>query len=236
VILSCGQLQAQPNFDWGIGLSYNLHYFQHKDPDRFANQLYQPKLSHLPGLNLYFDFNKNRRFQLRANLGIGEKRIALANRFFLNQTGLKVTSAINHRIGFADVGMVAVLNFIQKNINCIQPIIGFFVSFNQYLDLYRSVKIGGGTGGINENSTPALDLTVSNYPFFVYAGIKLGANYPFLLKDRKFEFYSMINYSPAKLFGLDLTYQTNSQQQNISGSYHYLSTGINMSLQKQIKN
>lgn len=228
-------INAQSNFDWGIGASYNLHLFQHENKEKFKGFPYKPSSAHLAGLNVYIDFNKNAPFQFRLNIGLGEKRIVLSNKFRLPQTGLKVKSSLNHSILFADISALSILNFNKTRKHPISPILGFFFSLNQYLDFYETTKIGR-TGSIDENNIPAFNLEVHHYPFLVYAGVSVGFNFPFEFKNKKIALYSIFNISPSKLFNADFTYNHNTQEQFINGRYHYLSTGINISLQKNKKN
>ncbi len=230
LLFSGSMLEAQTKFDWGVGVSHNLHLFQHQNKEQFEQALYQPNIAHTIGINTYFDFSKNAPFQLRLNVNLGEKKIVLANKFILPQTGARVKSALNHGLLYADIAALSVLNFNQKKHHRFAPIAGFFLSFNQYFDLYESTRIGGGAESIDENTIPNLNLEVTDYPFFIYAGINLGAAYAFKWKGKTIELYTIFNVSPQKLL---ITYNTNAEQLN--GRYHYLTTGFNFSFRKKNK-
>lgn len=231
LLLSNLTLEAQTKFDWGIGVSHNLHLFQHQNWEQFEQLLYKPNIAHSIGVNTYFDFNKDAPFQLRLNVNLGKKKIVFANKFRLPDTGARVKSALNHGILFADIAALSILNYNQKEHHRFAPIAGFFLSFNQYFDLYQSTRIGGGAEGIDENSTPDLNLEVTDYPFFIYAGINVGATYLFKLSGKTIKLYTIFNISPQKL---SITYNANLEQLN--GKFHYLTTGLNFSFRKKNKN
>lgn len=217
---------------FGVGVSNHTHFFQHDDRRIFDNARYQPSIANSLGLNAYFEWQGEGRFQFRLNTALGEKKIVLASKFRLPDTGGRVKATISHRLIFADVAFLSVFNlsstkniFLDEKKSSFFPILGFHLSLNQYLGKIQGAKISN-NGVINQGTLPAVDLTVEDYPFVIGAGISLGTLYKFNLKKRHFALQALLQLSPSDFFSDAFT----ATQPSVKGKYHYLSLGMYMPL------
>lgn len=88
LILLSIQALGQVEMNWGVGISYNTHFFIHENKDKFENSFFKPDIAHLPRINTYIDLNTGSAFQFRLDLNFGEKKLyTLINKRYLRADG-----------------------------------------------------------------------------------------------------------------------------------------------------
>jgi len=226
------QAVGQVEMNWGIGISYNTHFFVHEDKSQFEYSFFQPDVAHLPRINGHFDLNTNSAFQFRCNLSFGEKRIILSNRQRISSGGI-LKNSIKHEIISADLSVLSYYA-LNRKVGELRPIVGFYISTNKYVAIAQSTSIRGrGPNHIDESMTPPVTLEVTERPLIVYVGINLGLNYSIKIRKREVEFFSLLYFSPFDMFSSDFSYLANFQEETLNGKYHYLSLGINLKLNRK---
>lgn len=229
IFLFCSiQTIGQTKFSWGLGLSYSTHFFIHEDKSQFEDSFFKPDVAHLPRVNSFFDLSTNSAFQFRFNLGLGGKKIVLSNKLNIPSTGGTFKISILHEAISADFSVLSYYSINNQKINKISPIVGFYLSMNQYTALTLATSTRNGQ--TDETNVPPILLEVEEYPFILYAGINLGLSYSTKIKNQEIELVSLFYFSPSDMFSSDFTYKTNSVQQTITGKYHYVSLGANLKL------
>jgi len=79
---------GQIEMNWGVGVSYNTHFFIHENKDKFENSFFKLDIAHLPRINTYIDLNTGSAFQFRLDLNLGEKKLyTLINKRYLRADG-----------------------------------------------------------------------------------------------------------------------------------------------------
>lgn len=212
----------------GVGLSYELHFFQHENPGQFEDSFFKPEQVGLVGLNAFLELGDNKDFQCWINLRAGEKAISVANEGIRSNGGISVKSYFTHQLLSADLSALALYKIASGANYSVSPILGFFMAFNQYMDLEYFTS-----GGNIQQSIPDLDFKIEGFPFSMYAGINLGVSCQTRIRKRPIELYSLLYLSPSDLFNSDFTYQTNENQKNIKGKYQFVSFGINYLFEKK---
>lgn len=221
-------MTCQPAIQAGAGLSYELHFFQHENSGQFDGSIFKPEPSNLLGVNAFLQLGNYKDFQCRINLRAGEKEISLAHKSSGPQVGVFIKSYFTHQLLAADLSALALYKIASRTNYSLGPILGFFVAFNQYIDLEYVTS-----GGDIQQAIPELDFKVEGYPFSMYAGINLGISCQTQIRKRPIELYSLLYFSPSDLFNSDFTYQTNENQKNIKGKYQFVSFGINYIFEKK---
>lgn len=223
-------LTGQSMIKAGVGLSYEIHFFQHENLNQFDNSFFSPEPSNLLGVNAFLQLGDYKDFQCRINLRAGEKEISLANKSLGPQAGVFLKSYFTHQLLTADLSALALYKIASGANYSVSPVLGFFMAFNQYIDLEY---LASGGGGDIQQSIPDLDFKVEGYPFSMYAGINLGISCQTRIRKRPIELYSLLYFSPSDLFNSDFTYQTNESQKNVKGKYQFVSFGINYVFEKK---
>ena len=172
-------------------------------------------------------------FDFRVNASLGIKRVAFVYRSRLQGTRARVKSSINHDLVFVDISFLRLINTPQSKLNW-RPIVGFFVSLNQYAGLSKRTR--SRDGGIANQNIPSLELSVDSYPSTFYAGINLGTAFKFNIRERELEFQILSYLSPMSLFDSNFSGQANSPESIIQGKYHYISFGLNVPFRKKESN
>lgn len=222
-------LKAQSKFTVGIGLSNNTHFFQHKNKG-LRNDIYKPAAVNLPGLNAFAEMKTGNLFDFRVNASLGIKRVAFVYKNRIREPRGRVKSSINHSLVFVDISFLSLINIPQSKLNW-RPIVGFFVSLNEYTGLSQSTT--SRSGGIVNQNIPSLELSVDSYPSTFYAGINLGTAFKFNIRERELEFQILSYLSPMSLFDSNFSGPENSPESIIQGKYHYISFGLNVPFRKK---
>ncbi len=232
ILLFSVKVSGQIQIDWGLGISYNTHFFVHKDKSQFEYSFFQPDVAHLPSVNVHFDLKTYSAFQFRCNLNFGAKRIMLSNRQRIPSGGI-LKNSIEHEITSSDLSFLSYYA-LKPKFGELRPLIGFYISTNKYAAITQSISIRGrGPNLIDESMMPSITLEIEEHPFIVYAGINLGLNYSIKIQNREVEFFSLLYLSPFDMFSSDFSYLANFQEERLNGKYHQLSLGMNLNLKRK---
>ena len=225
LIFCCLNIKAQTSF--GVGLSYNLGYFQHENYKENSYESFEPDFSYSVGLNTYLDLKANNRFQLGLNIGLGKRNIVLSEK--INGFNNTTKNVINFDFLFSDISILSFYELYSKRNFSLSPIIGFFFSFNQFNGFEQS---SFGSAFRNRNSI-APDLRLTSKSFVFYPGINLGIRCEIQAFRMKWIPFILLYYSPSNSFvDMRFTNNSNSELQLIKGKYQNLSIGINVPLSK----
>jgi len=225
---------GQIEMNWGVGVSYNTHFFIHENKDKFENSFFKPDIAHLPRINTCIDLNTGSAFQFRLDLNLGEKKIIHSNKQTIPSGG-RLKQYIKHEIISADLSFLSYYSLSRGKMGEFRPLVGFYISMNQYTGIVHgsSISSRGGPNHINENDLFPVILEVEQYPFMLYAGINLGLSYSTKIAKRDVEFFGLFYFSPSNLFSSDFGYYANFQQETLNGKYHYFSLGMNLKLKRK---
>mgnify|MGYP000743011015 CR=1 FL=1 len=232
IVISClmlfGQIKAQVDINYGIGLNYGLHFFNHQSNTLIERELYQPDIALVPQLNLFSTFKTKNFFDIRCNINLGVKKVVVANKFPVSQGIMK--EAIEHDIFSADLSIVSIYNMDKI---ALKPIVGFYASFNQYGGVTHSNSIRGrGFTKIDQNNVTNISFQTEEEPFFVNVGINIGTSYKISGEKKDIEFYLLGYFLPMNFFPSELKYQINYIDEYFNGKYHYITIGCNIHLKK----
>lgn len=215
---------AQSKVEFGAGLSYELHYLDHTEYTTYT--YYSTPLVYALGLNTYLHFNSDKRFQFRLLTHLGQKDMAFSLRS--NQSGGIVIESIHHKFLSADISLLGLCSFPQKNGSILQPMIGFYTSFNRFYNAHWRQSVSG--NGINSGGGNATIWvpSISNEPSFIYVGVNAGLNYRTQIKDFPIELTSLFYISPASMFDFTFEYLDGLESADYKGRYHHLTLGMNI--------
>lgn len=223
-----GQIKAQVDINYGVGLNYGLHFFNHQSNTLIERELYQPDVALVPQLNLFSTFKTKNFFDIRCNVNLGVKKVVVSNKFPVSQGIMK--ESIKHDIFSADLSIVSIYNMDKI---ALKPIIGFYASFNQYGGVTHSNSIRGqGFTKIDQSNVTNISFQTEEEPFFVNVGINIGTNYKISGEKKDIEFYLLGYFLPMNYFPSELKYQINYIDEYFNGRYHYITIGCNIHLKK----
>ena len=214
----------------GIGVSYNLGFFQHEDYEANRIGVYEPDFDHSFGINTFLDFKVKDRFQLGLKVGFGKRRISLSDE--IGNLGTGVKNRINFEFIFADLSIMSSYELLSSPGFSLYPTIGFFLSLNYYDGLSSTTSSNVSTG--QNNIIP--DLRLNSNSIVPNAGINLGLQSDLQIFGKSLMPFIMFYWSPSSsFFDMEFVDNANMEPQSLKGRLHYLSTGVNIPLNKKVK-
>lgn len=220
--------------NFGIGLSNETQFFQHKNKAQYEPELLKPYVTNAIGLDLTIKIKRNNAFQFYTNLHFINRKIALAYKYE-NYAGCTRAEGVKYDFFTIDWSINAAY-LIEKKWLKIEPMLGFFLSGTKYVGGSEFSKTGGNYFGGCSLGTNLLDFDFEideNIPATIYAGITGGiVLQPIVNLRYPAEIFINLNYTPRNIFGNGILYQINFENKNLNGQPHSLTVGIRVWMRK----
>ncbi|MBL7818275.1 MAG: hypothetical protein JNL70_24905 [Saprospiraceae bacterium] len=220
--------------EYGIGLGLDSYFFNHQNKERFENDLLKPTASVAGSIQLYAHLASKHHFQLRANLHLALKPIALSNTY-KDANNTSITQSVIYSFYSADLSLLGLYKIDFKK-HRLLPALGIFYSANKFLDITfddsRTTFRPFGAKPVNVTSslfTPTIAVTNGGKAHSV--GINAGCFWQ--LKQSRWEVFTMAYVSPTYFFSERLEYKSVNTIGYLQGRFHYFIVGANFRLSKR---
>lgn len=222
-LLATNSLNAQIK-GLSIGFGGSVNYFQ---------SVKAPFLEHfsqvLPHFHLKFETIETIKLKGQIQANFYTKQIRFGYQYDL-VTGGKITEGFHHDYVSSDIVLSTAFDYRTKGGIRLQPRLGFFVSFNQYLGTTEYTALSGWHGfnsTSNSQSMYSFEIETDESPFFIYPGVFTGFS---ILKNNKkgraFSIFTDLYLAPRNIFSNPFKYSLNGDSMELQGKYHYLSIGF----------
>lgn len=208
-----------------IGLGGSVNYFQ-SAASATSLKNFKQFLLHF---HLKFETMETMKLKGQIQANFYNKQIRFGQQYVFASGG-KMTEGFHHDYISSDVVLSAAFNHQIKREMKVQPRLGFFVSFNQYVGTTEYTALSGWRGlssTSNSQSMYSYAIKTDESPFFIYPGIFTGFS---ILKNNKkgraFSIFTDFYLAPRNIFSNPFQYLLNGDSMELQGKYHYLNIGF----------
>lgn len=219
VLFSLTVTNAQSKFTVGLGASGSLFV-----PSE--NHLLDARNSILPHLHFQYEPFSVGRFSGQIQANFYSKQIGLYRSYDNDQGGTTVEGFHYQHLATDLVLSVLYNQPVSENVS-FRPRIGYFFSFNHFMDATQRFGVFGG-GSTNSSGTT---FGLSEPSAYFHPGIMAGFSFD-RIKNRSISLFADVYLTPRDIFNDPLTFLIDGQQEELQGKFHYLNVGIRYGLDK----